>query len=456
MPNWERKPIFILGLSGGLETSAAFTGAGFTAGEVGFFVQSTLANTGAAFTLATENPFFVAQKASASDRLSIRSFPIDANTITRIVKKTYSAPVAQVWTIGFDGSDTAKSLSYDCDADYGFKLIAYSPYIRKFYNNLGLTQSTVIHTECCDDCEGCSTSDCWLETAKFVKAFNETNQASIPARFVFAEMLLDGSASDVGTGLATTTAVLTQGSKIVTFAGAVTIATGAYIRIAADNVVDTTDSDPVFKVAVGVTAGTQITLDTPWHRASIAALTVTATVSTSAMSIVTTSAVTACGIQFTGRFLDAYSGCCCFPPYPFDFEGVTFEITRDAAQSFPCDFDSSQLTAFFAGRGTSKEMLYLEMDAKGYTDQRQWFLDCAANLGYFSSVVSTDTYDLYMIESSRTFPTTSMGGQLAYTPAITWIAATNATPGTPGSTTATNLDTILASVAAAAGISVTT
>lgn len=456
MPNWERKPIFILGLSGGLETSAAFTGAGFTAGEVGFFVQSTLANTGAAFTLATENPFFVAQKASASDRFSIRSFPIDANTITRIVKKTYSAPVAQVWTIGFDGSDTAKSLSYDCDADYGFKLIAYSPYIRKFYNNLGLTQSTVIHTECCDDCEGCSTSDCWLETAKFVKAFNETNQASIPARFVFAEMLLDGSASDIGTGLATTTAVLTQGSKIVTFAGNVTIATGAYIRIAADNVVDTTDSDPVFKVAVGVTTGTQITLDTPWHRASIAALTVTATVSTSSMSIVDTTAVTACGIQFTGRFLDAYSGCCCFPPYPFDFEGVTFEITRDAAQSFPCDFDSSELTAFFPGRGTSKEMLYLEMDAKGYTDQRQWFLDCAANLGYFSSVVSTDTYDLYMIESSRTFPTTSMGGQLAYTPAITWIAATNATPGTPGSTTATNLDTILASVAAAAGISVTT
>lgn len=450
MPNWERKPIFILGLSGGLETSAAFTGAGFTAGEVGFFVQSTLANTGAAFTLATENPFFVAQKASASDRLSIRSFPIDANTITRIVKKTYSAPVAQVWTIGFDGSDTAKSLSYDCDADYGFKLIAYSPYIRKFYNNLGLTQSTVIHTECCDDCEGCSTSDCWLETAKFVKAFNETNQASIPARFVFAEMLLDGSASDVGTGLATTTAVLTQGSKIVTFAGAVTIATGAYIRIAADNVVDTTDSDPVFKVAVGVTAGTQITLDTPWHRASIAALTVTATVSTSAMSIVTTSAVTACGIQFTGRFLDAYSGCCCFPPYPFDFEGVTFEITRDAAQSFPCDFDSSQLTAFFAGRGTSKEMLYLEMDAKGYTDQRQWFLDCAANLGYFTSVVSTDTYDLYTIESSRTFPTTSMGGQLAYTPAITYIASP------ASSTMSTNMDTILASIAAAAGISVTT
>lgn len=450
MPNWERKPIFILGLSGGLETSAAFTGAGFTAGEVGFFVQSTLANTGAAFTLATENPFFVAQKASASDRLSIRSFPIDANTITRIVKKTYSAPVAQVWTIGFDGSDTAKSLSYDCDADYGFKLIAYSPYIRKFYNNLGLTQSTVIHTECCDDCEGCSTSDCWLETAKFVKAFNETNQASIPARFVFAEMLLDGSASDVGTGLATTTAVLTQGSKIVTFAGAVTIATGAYIRIAADNVVDTTDSDPVFKVAVGVTAGTQITLDTPWHRASIAALTVTATVSTSSMSIVDTTAVTACGIQFTGRFLDAYSGCCCFPPYPFDFEGVTFEITRDAAQSFPCDFDSSQLTAFFAGRGTSKEMLYLEMDAKGYTDQRQWFLDCAANLGYFTSVVSTDTYDLYTIESSRTFPTTSMGGQLAYTPAITYIASP------ASSTMSTNMDTILASIAAAAGISVTT
>jgi hypothetical protein len=455
--NWERKPIFILGGSGGLETSAAFTGAGFTAGEVGFFVQSTLANTGAAFTIATENPFFVAQKSSANDRFSIKTFPIDAKTITRIVKKTYSAPVAEVWTIGFDGVTTTKSLSYDCDSDYGFKLIAYSPYIRKFYNNIGLTQSTVIHTACCDDCEGCSSADCFFETAKFVKAFNETNQASIPARFVFAEMLLDGAASDITTGLTdSTTASFTYGSKIVTFSGNQTIATGAYIRVSPSNVSAPTNADPVFKVAVGVTAGTQITLDTPWNRASDAGIVIDTTLSDTELAIVVTSAVTACGIQFTGKFLDAYSGCCCFPPFPFDYEGVTFRITRDTAGSFPCTFDSSQLVAFSPGRGTSREMLYLEMDAKGYTDQRQWFLDCAANLGYFSSVVSTDTYDLYTIESSNTYPTTSMGGQRATTPAITYIAATNTTPGTPGSTTATNLDTILASIAAAANISVTT
>lgn len=456
MPSWESKPIFLVAPAAGLEQSAAFTGAGFTSGEVGFFVQGTGANTGATITL-PESLFFAAQKSSSAERFSTRSNPILAQRITQLGSSAYVAPVAEVWTVGFDGVTTTKTLSYDCDADYAMRLIAYSPYIRKFYNNQGFVQTYNIHTSCCDDCEGCSTSDCWAETAKFVKVINETPQASVPAKFVFAEMLLDGAASDVTTGLTdSTTATFTFGSPIVTFSGNQTIATGAYIRVSPSNVSAPTNADPVFKVAVGVTAGTQITLDTPWNRATDSGIVIDTTLSDTELAIVTTSAVTACGIQFTGKFISNTDGCCCFPPFPWDFEGVSFIVAKDIANSFPCSWDASQLTALNYGNGSSREVLYTEMDAAGYTDIRQWFLDCAANTGYHSSVVSTDTYDLYYLKSTNVFPTTSMGGNPTSVPQILIIAATNATPGTPGSTAATQLTALWASLATLTGVVVTT
>lgn len=452
--SWQKKPIFLVAPAAGLEQSAAFTGAGFTAGEVGFFVQGTGANTGATITIA-ESPFFAAQKSSSSDRFSIRSNPIYANRLTHMGRADYTAPTAEVWTVGFDGSDTTKSLSYDCDADYAVRLIAYSPYIRKFYNNQGFVQTYNIHTDCCDDCEGCSTSDCFLETAKFVKKVNETPQASVLTKFVFAEMLLDGAASDTVTGLADGTATFTLGSPIVTFSVNQTIASGAYLRISPSNVSAPTNADPVYKVLTGVTAGTTITLDTPWQRATDTGIVTDSTLADSEIAIVTTSAVTACGLQFTGRFISNTDGCCCFPPFPWDFEGVSFIVAKDVANSFPCSWEASQLTALAYGNGTAKEVLYTEMDAAGYTDIRQWFLDCAANTGYYSSVVSTDTYDLFYFESTNEFATTPMGGNPTNVPQILIIAATNATPGTSGSTAATQLIALQASLTTLTGVVVT-
>jgi len=455
MPTWDKKPIFLVAPAGGLEQSAAFTGAGFTSGEVGFFVQSSGTNTGPTLAL-TENPFFAAQKSSSAERFSIRSNPINIGRITHMGKSAYTAPVAEVWTVGFDGSDTTKSLSYDCDADYAVRLIAYSPYIRKFFNNQGFVQTYNIHTECCDDCEGCSSSDCFVETAKFVKAVNDTPQASVLTKFVFAEMLLDGAASDVVTGLADGTATFTQGSPIVTFSANQTIASGAYLRISPSNVSAPTNADPVYKVLTGVTAGTTITLDTPWQRATDTGIVTDSTLADSEIAIVTTSAVTACGLQFTGRFISSTDGCCCFPPFPWDFEGVTFFVSKDLANSFPCSWDASQLTALNYGSGSAREVLYTEMDAAGYTDIRQWFLDCASNVGYHSSVVSTDTYDMYYIETNNIFGTTSMGGDLQNVPQILIIAVTNSIPGSTGSTSATQLDAFLASITTLTGIPVTT
>lgn len=448
-----KKPTVFIGGSDVVDTTSAFTGAGFTSGEIGFFVKSTLANTGASIS-SSENPFFIAKKASptavsqfGTKKFSDQSPVINAYSITRLERVNYSPPLAQVTFLGFDGTES--ELTYNCDTTYGIRFVGYSPYIRKFYNNQGLPFTWHITTECCaDDCSAdCGEADCLLESAKFVKAINDE---FVTNRFVGAELSFNGSASDVGTGLASTTATLTAGSAIVTFGAAVTIADGAYLRIAADNVVNTGDDDPVYKVLTGVTAGTTITLDTPWQNASVSALTVTATVATSAMSIVDTTAVTKCGIRFTGKYIDPYTGCCCFPPFPLDYEMVSFTISDSLEASWPCSFTTNTTQEVFGGRGTARELVYTEMNAFGYNDIRQWFIDCASNIGYSSAVDSSTNYDTFYIEHSTSYPTTPMGGNIDNTPYIEIIAVPT------GSNSATAIASVMTSLSTLTGVPYTT
>ena len=63
-------------------------------------------------------------------------------------------------------------------------------------------------------------------------------------------------------------ATFTQDSPTVTFASNVTLAAGDYIRV-----LQTSNTTAVYKVKVGVTAGTTITLDIPWDAASTTAAT---------------------------------------------------------------------------------------------------------------------------------------------------------------------------------------
>jgi hypothetical protein len=63
---------------------------------------------------------------------------------------------------------------------------------------------------------------------------------------------------------------------------------------------------------------------------------------------------------------------------------------------------------------------------------------------------------MYYIETNNIFGTTSMGGDLQNVPQILIIAVTNSTPGSAGSTSASQLDTFLASITTLTGIPVTT
>lgn len=118
--------------------------------------------------------------------------------------------------------------------------------------------------------------------ADFVKQINMDAYGAISAVMV---------TDSTGAALTTTgqNCNVVKGSDIVTFAGNVTIATGSYIKIAG-----TATTTPVYKVKTGVTAGTTITLDTPYQGTSAAVLDA---------NINTCNAIVSVGIQLTGKDL---------------------------------------------------------------------------------------------------------------------------------------------------------
>jgi len=436
-----RKPTFLVTTT--VETSAALNGSGFTSGEVGFFLVSTSANTGTSFA-APVNPFFAVQKPSDATKPFMKSPVIPAaSSITKLYRKDYVAPVAQVEYLGYAGTGT-DTLSYDCETTYGIRVVFNSPYIAKYYNRLGLPETYHITTECCTPCDaGCGTASPLLETAKFVKQINGTSKT---ANFIGAEIVTDASTSDtVAVWTDASTATFTYGSATVTTSAANTLAAGDYIRVSIDGDNPTTDTDPVYKVAA-IVSSTQFTLDTTWQNATVTA-NLDTTLADSEVSKVTTASVSYVGIKWTSKFISISNGCCCFPPFPFDFEGVSFGVYDTFDASWPCSFTTTASTALNYGNGSSREMIYMEMDAFGYTDIREWFRDCASNTNYTSNVVSTTNYDTWYMHYSQNFSQTGQGdyGRTDYVLII-------AMPTGTGST----LNTIWTNLASRAGIAFTT
>ena len=408
------KRTFLVGTA--VETSAAITAAGFANTEIGMFTSSGV-NVGGAIAT-SEWPLFVAQKQTDDLTKGTRkSYMIPyASAIKSVRVADYVAAAPMTKFIGYDGSDTTKTLSYDCETDYGIKFVIDSPYVRKYYNSYaggGLKKTIHITTDCCEDCDaGCGTAVCYTETAKFVQKINDTNPVDSGIAFsiynsVYAEMMLDAAASDTVTAdagfgtvtIADGTATFTLGSPTVTFSVNQTIPSGTYLRISPSNVSAPTNADPVYRVLTGVTAGTTITLDTPWQRATDTGIVTDSTLADSEIAAVVVSAVTACGIKITGKFVSTTTGCCCFPPFPWDVDGVTFIIANPDLGKLPCSAltitDGDDLTM---GQGTYNQLIYDEMYAYGYSDIRQWFKDCAFNNNYTSYLTPGGTYSVFYID----------------------------------------------------------
>ena len=396
------------------ETSAAFGSTSFGTGDVGFFNATSLANLDLTITApdVSGGKLFVAQKANISLPTglmpTIKTAPFKISDIERVIIRKYNAAQSQIVTAGYDGTSATKTLSYDCNTPYGIKIRPFSNWINKQYGNAGLNFTAHITTECCDDCDtGCGTGDKLFETIKFAKAFVSNGNAYAPdydpvnthafniQNFVGVEMIADGVASDLATALTIETVTFTQGSQIVTFGSTTTIATGTYLRItkASTPATPPTSTDPIYYVETGVTAGTSITLSTPWQGASGTRL-MTATTATSEIQIVLESAVTAVGLKFTGKLIDKYSGCACIPYFPWEGEGVTMVVSDSINPSFPCAFDMTVLQAMNAVQGSGQQLIFDEIEAQGYDTLREVFATPWSNYNYYSQLTAASTYDV--------------------------------------------------------------
>lgn len=225
-------------------TFAAFV-ANAPDGEIGVFLD-TGAVRSTALTSAV-NKFFIAQK---RDGLVNKTPILDYNDIFRKVQTDYVAPVNQVSTIGYNATSGDLSWSFASATStntltYGISARETTPGNQPFPVQEGY--ATVNST----------TADEYTVLAAIVSQLNGDNdlQGNSPDRFVKAEILSDGAITEFA---ATADPILVNGSKTVNFAAAVTIATGAIVVF----------RGVIYKVAVGVTAGTVITLDRPYQGVS--------------------------------------------------------------------------------------------------------------------------------------------------------------------------------------------
>jgi hypothetical protein len=384
---------------------------------VGLFSSFDLTNIGLTPTLLSVNgsKIIAAQKANISLPTglmpTIKTAAFDIRDIERIVIRKYNAAQSQIVTAGFDGTDTAKTLSYDCNTPYGIKIRPFSNWITKEYGNAGLNFTAHITTECCDDCDtGCGTGDKLLETIKFAKAFVSNGNAYAPdydpvnthafniQNFVGVEMIADNATNDtLITVSADTTAIFTEGSQTVTLAtGAttITVAAGDYLRITTAGVQPTNANSVVYQVQDTVTAGTSFVLTTPWQNATVTLAIDSATIANSRVTKVATAGVTAVGLKFTGKLLDKYSGCACIPYFPWEAEGVTMVVSDSINPSFPCAFDMTVLQAMNAVQGSGQQLIFDEIEAQGYDTLREVFATPWSNYNYYSQLTAASTYDV--------------------------------------------------------------
>lgn len=384
------KRTFLVGTA--VETSAAITAAGFANTEIGLFTSAGV-NVGGAIA-SSEWPMFVAQKQTNDLTKGTRkSYMIPyASAIKSVRVANYVAESPMTKFIGYDGSNATKTLSYDCETDYGIKFVIDSPYVRKYYNSYaggGLKKTIHITTDCCADCDaGCGTAVCTTETAKFVTKINDTTPEDSGIAFsiynqIYAEQLALGTfTANNGTGFLL---AVVNGSTSVTSSGAHGLVAGNVIRIAG-----TASTVPVYVVESAPTTTTLI-LNTPYQGTTDAAV---AAASWGIMTVITN-----CGIKITGKFVSSTTGCCCFPPFPWDVDGVTFIIANPEIGKLPCSAltitDGNALTM---GQGTYNQLIYDEMYAYGYSDIRQWFTDCAFNNNYTSYLTPGGTYSVFYID----------------------------------------------------------
>lgn len=255
------------------ETSIRNFMANAVSGEIGVYLQDGSLQTGA---LSAGDVFKIVQMRDGF----VEATPlIKWDDLFRSLYTAYVAPVRQVSYIGYaaTGSDDLSfnftGAAVDNALTAGISVRDTTPGNQPFPVQEGYATITS------------STQDEYETLAQIVSALNGDYdyERTQPDRFVKAEIVSNGALTEL-----TEDATVINGSTIVTFAGNQTIATGAFVAF----------RGIVYKVAVGVSAGTSLTIDRPYQGAS-ETFDVSASVDLAA-TIAYTSGTTKLGVKLTG------------------------------------------------------------------------------------------------------------------------------------------------------------
>lgn len=207
-------------------------------GELGIFLDDETLKSDA---LAAGDVFFIAQK---RDGIITKTPRIKFNEIFSKRKTAYDAPVKQITTIGYN--NTSGDLGFDFSGASNSSAVEFAVEVRETTPGnqpFPIQEGRAVVTS--------STADEYATLASIASQLNGDYdyEQNDPDRFVIAEILTDGTITEF-----VEDPTITNGSTTVTFAGNVTVATGAYIDI----------RGVVYKVATGVTAGTSLIIDRPY------------------------------------------------------------------------------------------------------------------------------------------------------------------------------------------------
>lgn len=250
-------------------------------GEVGVFLDSGAVRTTA---LTAGLKFFIAQKRDGGVN---KSAILNYDDIYRKLRTAYDAPVKQISTIGYNG--TSGDLGFNFSTASATNTLTYGVTVRETTPGnqpfpIQEAYATVNST----------TADEYTVLASIVSQLNNDYdyEKTAPDPFVKAEILSNGTPTYLSSTIDPT---LVNGSRIITYSGAVTVAAGAFIIA----------RGAIYKVTTGVISGTSLTIDRPYQGASE---TIDVSVETTAFgnAVTYTSGTTALGIRFTSLYNETH------------------------------------------------------------------------------------------------------------------------------------------------------
>jgi hypothetical protein len=332
-------------------TYAAFI-ANAPEGEIGIFLKAGTVKTDA---LTAGQEFFIAQKRDGA----IHKTPVIAfNDIVSKRKTAYAAPVRKVITVGYNGTSGDVLLDFTGVSSTNVQDVAIAIRETTPANQpFPVQEGRVVVTS--------ASQDEYTVLHNICKQLNGDvdYQRTAPDRFIKADILANGALTELTQNL-----TVVNGSKTITAAGSITIATGTKVSI----------RGTVYNVASGGT-GTSFTLDRAYQGSS-ETINVGATTDQAA-TMAYTSGTTLLGLRITGLYDESH-----------------FSVqVEDGLANAPV----ATATEWVMGSGAGANVVELEQEGfifagLGSTLNAEFKADYGVPTAFASS---TETYDMYFIDA---------------------------------------------------------